>query len=202
MRSALLVVDVQRDFCPGGSLVVKEGDQVVPGLNSVIGAFERSGLPIFFTRDWHPRDHISFKDQGGMWPSHCVQGTPGAEFHADLLVPADASVISKGDQSDAEAYSGFQGTDLSLRLRNLGVSRIFLGGLTTDYCVRQSALDARQLAFEVEVLKDCIRPADVQPGDGDRALEELEKAGVRLTTSGAVLKELAARSRGITSCEK
>jgi nicotinamidase/pyrazinamidase len=186
-----LVVDVQKDFCPGGSLAVKGGDQVVPELNAVIGVFERSGLPLFFTRDWHPSDHISFKDRGGVWPPHCIRGTPGAEFHPDLLVPSDAYIINKGDQSDEEAYSGFQGTDLTLKLRNLGVSRIFLGGLTTDYCVRQSALDALRLGFEVNVLKDCIRAVDVHPGDGDRALGELAKAGVKLTTSEAALKELA-----------
>jgi nicotinamidase-related amidase len=186
-----LVVDVQVDFCPGGSLAVEGGDEVVAGLNAVIGASETSGLPIFFTRDWHPRDHISFKDRGGVWPPHCIQGTPGAGFHPGLLVPAVATIISKGDQSDAEAYSGFQGTDLSLKLRNHGVGRIFLGGLTTDYCVRQSALDALRLGFKVDVLVDCIRAVDVHPGDGDRALEELKNSGVGLTTSGAVLKELA-----------
>jgi nicotinamidase/pyrazinamidase len=190
-----LVVDVQQDFCPGGALAVKGGDEVVPRLNHVITAFERSGLPVFFTRDWHPEDHISFRARGGEWPPHCVQGTPGADFRGDLRVPSDAVIISKGNDRNAEAYSGFQGTDLSMRLQKLGVDQIFLGGLATDYCVKQSALDARQLGFEVNVLKDCTRAVDVHAGDGKRALAELKKAGVRLTTSEAVLKELASTQR-------
>jgi nicotinamidase/pyrazinamidase len=186
-----LVVDVQVDFCPGGALAVKNGDEVVPGLNRVIETFERQGLPIFFTRDWHPADHISFKSRGGIWPPHCVQGTPGAEFHPGLRIPPTAVIISKGSSRDAEAYSGFQGTGLEERLKSLGVDEIFLGGLTTDYCVRESTLDARKAGFSVTVMEDCIRAVDATPGDGDRALGEMHRAGAKLATSFEVVKQMA-----------
>ena len=186
-----MVVDVQRDFCRGGALAVKGGDEVVPGLNRVIEASERSGFPIFFTRDWHPRDHISFRDRGGPWPPHCVQGTPGAEFHPDLIVPSNAVVVSKGDDRDAEAYSGFQGTDLQARLKKSGVEEIFLGGLTTDYCVKESTMDARKGGFAVNVIEDCIRAVNVKAGDGAMAIEEMRRAGAELTKSSAVIKRLA-----------
>ena len=190
-RAALLVVDVQRDFCPGGVLPVERGDKVVPALNRIIGAFEDMGLPIFFTRDWHPPNHISFNGRGGPWPPHCVQGTRGAEFHPDLLIPPDAKIISKGNNPQLEAYSSFQGTGLEARLRRAGVDEIFLGGLTTDYCVKESVIDARRGGFSVEVLRDCIRPVDVKPGDGARALKEMLKAGAKLTTSSEAIKRLA-----------
>jgi len=191
LRLALLVVDVQRDFCPGGALAVKEGDAVVPGLNRVVAAAEESGLPVFCTRDWHPPDHMSFRSQGGVWPPHCVQGTPGAEFHPDLRIPTGAVVISKGDNPRAEAYSCFQGTDLETRLKKLGVDEVIIGGLTTDYCVRESALDALKAGFAVEVLEDCTRAVDVKPGDGARALADIRKAGAKLTTSTGVIRQLA-----------
>jgi len=164
---------------------------VVPGLNKVIKAFERRSLPIFFTRDWHPLDHISFRTRGGNWPPHCVQGTPGAEFHPGLRIPAAAAIISKGTSRDAEAYSGFRGTNLEELLKSLGVKEIFLGGLTTDYCVRETTLDARKAGFSVTVIKDCTRPVDVRPGDGARALIDMRRAGARLTTSSEVVKRLA-----------
>ena len=191
LRLALLVVDVQRDFCPGGALAVKEGDAVVPVLNKVVAAAEESGLPIFFTRDWHPPNHMSFRNQGGIWPPHCVQGTPGAEFHPALRIPTGAVVISKGDNPKAEAYSCFQGTDLEARLKKLGVEEVLLGGLTTDYCVRESALDAMKAGFAVEVMEDCTRAVNVRPGDGAKALADITKSGAKLVTSSAVIKELA-----------
>jgi len=190
-RPALLVVDVQRDFCPGGALAVKSGDEVIPGLNLVIEAFERRRLPIFFTRDWHPVDHLSFRGRGGIWPPHCVQGTLGAELHPNLRIPATATIISKGTSRDAEAYSGFQGTDLEERLRGLGVDEIFLGGLATDYCVRESTLDALKAGFSVTVIEDCIRPVNAKPGDGDRALADMRRAGARSAKSSEVVKQLA-----------
>lgn len=164
---------------------------MVPRLNPVIGAFRRSGLPIFFTRDWHPPNHISFRSQGGAWPPHCVQGTTGAEFHPGLLVPPGSTVISKGAEPTAEAYSGFQGTDLEARLRKEKVDKVFIGGLTTDYCVRESTLDARRAGFKVDVLEDCVRAVDVNPGDGARAFADMEKAGAKLTNSSAAVKRLA-----------
>jgi len=191
MRPALLVVDVQRDFCPGGTLAVRDGDEVVPGLNRVIEAFERRKLPILFTRDWHPADHVSFRSRGGIWPPHCVQGTPGAEFHPGLRIPVAAVIISKGISRDGEAYSGFQGTDLEERLKSLGVDAIFLGGLTTDYCVRESTLDALKAGFSVTVLADCTRAVDMRPGDGARALADMRRAGARIATSFEAVKQMA-----------
>lgn len=195
MRPALIVVDVQIDFCPGGALAVGYGDQVVPRLNKVIRAFEGSGLPVFFTRDWHPPDHISFRSQGGPWPPHCVQGSPGAGFHPGLHVPRGAEIISKGDAPSREAYSGFQGTDLEAKLKKLGVDALFIGGLATDYCVKETVLDAFGAGFSVEVLKDCARPVDVKPGDGARALAEVQRAGARLTTSSRAADRLAGKRR-------
>jgi nicotinamidase/pyrazinamidase len=170
---------------------VKEGDEVVPGLNRVIGAFASRGLPIFFTRDWHPADHMSFRSRGGVWPPHCVQGTPGAEFHPGLRIPSTAVIVSKGDSRDAEAYSGFQGTDLGERLHSLGVDSIFLGGLTADYCVRESTLDALGAGFSVTVLKDCTRAVNARPGDGERAFADMSRAGARFETSSELIKQLA-----------
>jgi nicotinamidase/pyrazinamidase len=183
MRRALLVVDVQRDFCPGGSLAVKDGDKVVPKLNKVVEAFQSAGVPVFFTRDWHPPDHISFKSRDGPWPPHCVQGTPGAEFHPRLKVPKDAVVISKGAEPDFEAYSGFQGTDLGKRLKDLGVEEVFIGGLTTDYCVKESSIDALSMGLKVNVLTDCIKGVNVRPDDSDTALRLIASKGARLTSS-------------------
>jgi len=192
---ALLVVDVQRDFCPGGALAVRNGDEVVPGLNRVIEVFERRKLPIFFTRDWHPANHISFRSRGGIWPTHCVQGTLGAEFHPGLKIPVAAVIISKGISKDGEAYSGFHGTDLEERLKSLGVDEIFLGGLTTDYCVRESTLDARKAGFSVTVIEDCTRAVDARPDDGARALADMRRAGARLETSFEVVKQMASTWR-------
>lgn len=148
-------------------------------------------MPVFFTRDWHPSNHISFKNQGGVWPPHCVQGTRGAEFHPGLRIPPGSVIISKGDKPTAEAYSGFQGTDLELRLRRMGVDEVFLGGLTTDYCVRESVIDARRAGFQVDVLEDCVRAVDAKPGDGAKALADMRKAGAKLTTSFVVVERMA-----------
>ena len=191
MRAALLVVDVQRDFCPGGALAVREGDEIVPGINRVVAGFDRAWLPIFFTRDWHPPDHISFRGQGGPWPLHCVQGTVGAAFHPSLRVPTSAVVISKGDDPSKEAYSGFQGTDLEARLRGLGVKEVFIAGLTTDYCVKETATDARKAGFTVKVIRDCIRAVDATPGDGTRAISKMKKEGAKLVGSHSVIRLLA-----------
>ena len=170
---------------------MKNGDAVVPRLNRVIKVAESAGVPIFYTRDWHPRNHMSFREQGGIWPPHCVQGTEGAMFHADLKVPATAVIISKGDDPRKEAYSGFQGTDLTKRLKALGIDEVFIGGLTTDYCVKESSLDALHDGFVVDVMTDCTRAVNVRPGDGRRALQAAKKAGAKLTTSRAAMKRLA-----------
>jgi nicotinamidase/pyrazinamidase len=176
---ALILVDVQRDFLPGGSLAVPAGDAVIPVLNRYVHEFNERRLPIFATRDWHPRDHCSFTHRGGPWPPHCIANTPGAEFGAALTLPVETEIISKGTLPEAEAYSGFQGTRLGTRLRELGCKRVFIGGLATDYCVRATALDALAAGLEVVILEEGTRPVDVEPGDGDRALEELSTQGAK-----------------------
>jgi nicotinamidase/pyrazinamidase len=182
---ALVVVDVQNDFLPGGALAVPAGDAVVPVLNRYIGEFERRRLPVFATRDWHPPGHCSFREQGGPWPPHCIAGTRGAEFARDLALPASARLVSKAARAEADAYSGFEGTDLASQMRQLQCTRVFIGGLATDYCVRASALDARAEGFEVVVLEDAIRAVDVHPGDGQRALQDLAMRGARTGARGA-----------------
>ena len=177
-HDALIVVDVQRDFMPGGALPVPEGDRVVGPLNEYIGLFERRGLPVFFTRDWHPKDHISFKGYGGIWPPHCVQDTEGAMFHPDLKIPSDNKfVISKGTSRDFDAYSGFQGTVLADLLRERGVRRVFVGGVATDYCVKNTVIGAINEGFGAILLLDAIKGVDVSPGDSDKAIEEMLSRG-------------------------
>ncbi|MBI1854217.1 MAG: isochorismatase family protein [Planctomycetes bacterium] len=177
---ALLLQDVQVDFCPGGALAVPDGDAVVPSLNRWIEAFEAARRPIFASRDWHPPDHCSFRDRGGTWPPHCVAGSAGAAFHPSLRLPPNVHVVSKATTRNAEAYSTFDGTDFDERLRRLGVRRLVIGGLATDYCVRATVLDARRLGFAVGVPRDAIRAVDVHPGDGDRAIAEMRAAGATI----------------------
>jgi nicotinamidase/pyrazinamidase len=177
---ALLVVDVQRDFLPGGSLAVPGGNDVIAPLNAYISAFEARRLPIFMTRDWHPADHCSFKSAGGPWPAHCVHDTPGAQWAKGLGVVPDARIISKATDAAVEAYSGFSGTSMLALLRQLDVHRLFVGGLATDYCVHASVLDARSHGFDVVVLTDAIRGINAQPGDETRALREMLANGATL----------------------
>lgn len=193
--SALLAVDVQNDFCPGGALPVPEGDKVVPVLNQYMGTFARAGLPIIASRDWHPRETRHFRDFGGPWPTHCVQGTPGAQFHPDLKLPEETVVVSKGMDPGDHGYSAFEATDesdtdLADLLRSRGVRRLYVGGLATDYCVRASVLDARRAGFETVLLTDALRGIDVEPGDVDRSIEEMVRAGARTATRDAVEEEL------------
>lgn len=177
---ALIVVDVQNDFLPGGRLAVPDGDAVVPVLNHYLALFAERGLPVFATRDWHTADHCSFREQGGPWPLHCVAGSDGAAFAAGLqLPPGRHAVITKADQPDRDAYSGFGGTDLAERLRAAGVRRLFIGGLATDYCVLNTVRDALSEGFEVLLLTDAVRAVDVQPGDGDRAVADMRTRGAR-----------------------
>ncbi|MGH8004560.1 MAG: nicotinamidase [Limisphaerales bacterium] len=166
---ALIMVDVQNDFCPGGALAIREGDLVVKPLNYAQKLFRH----IFATRDWHPEDHCSFMGRGGPWPPHCIQNTHGAKFHPDLEI-SRAWVISKAIEKDKDAYSGFQGTNLEARLQWEGIKRVFVGGLATDYCVRATALDALNADFEVVLLEDAVRGVGVKPGDSEKAIEELK----------------------------
>jgi nicotinamidase/pyrazinamidase len=188
-KAALVVVDVQRDFCPGGALAVVGGDSIIPTLNSVISAFRESRLPVVFTRDWHPRNHCSFKEQGGEWPKHCVALTRGAGFHPGLRIPRGSIIVSKGTRPNLEAYSGFQGTDLEKRLKRLGVEELFIGGLAADYCVKQTALDALGAGFEVYVMTDCVRGVNLRKGDSSAALRLLAKRGAGLTGSTTAVKK-------------
>ncbi len=181
-KAALIIVDVQNDFCPGGTLAVQDGAAVVPALNRYIARFKAAGLPVFATRDWHPARTGHFKDFGGAWPAHCVQGTKGAAFHPDLKLDDDIIVVSKGTAADEDAYSGFQGADqahipLAELLRAQGINRIFIGGLATDYCVKATALDGLKHGFKVVLLGDAIRGVNLNPNDSDLALSAMAEAG-------------------------
>ena len=175
----LIVVDVQRDFLPGGSLAVDDGNAVVPVLNRYIALARRTGMRIVASRDWHPPYHCSFKPSGGPWPAHCVAGTEGAAFAPALELPADVIIISKAIRSDADAYSAFEDTQLAEKLRAIGTKRVLVGGLATDYCVLNTVLDALRAGFQVLLLIDAIRAVNVHPGDGDRAEREMMAAGAR-----------------------
>jgi nicotinamidase/pyrazinamidase len=182
---AVLLVDPQNDFCPGGSLPVADGDQVMPVLNAWAAAAAQAGLPIFVSRDWHPPQTTHFQASGGVWPPHCVQGTTGAEFHPGLRLPPSARVVSKGMGSTEDAYSAFQARDEAARgltelLAAEQVRHLYVMGLATDYCVKASALAAREAGFEVTLVGAGVRAVNLQPTDGDAALSEMAKAGVRL----------------------
>jgi nicotinamidase/pyrazinamidase len=184
-RDALVIVDIQNDFCPGGALGVPGGDQVVPVLNRYAERFAARGAPVFASRDWHPTETTHFKPYGGVWPPHCVQGTPGADFHPDVALPAGTEIVSKGMDPRADAYSCFQaestdGMPFAAVLGERGVSRLFIGGLATDYCVRATVIDGVQAGFEMVVLADAVAAVDLAPGDGAKALDEMRAAGAQL----------------------
>jgi nicotinamidase/pyrazinamidase len=180
-KRALIVVDVQNDFCPGGSLEVPAGDEVVPPLNSLIEEFLERGEPVFKSRDWHAPKTKHFAAFGGAWPIHCIQNTKGAEFHPDLIDDIHIRVVSKG-LSDEDSYSAFHRTDLALQLRRLGVDEVWIGGLATDYCVKNTVLDALKEGFKVKALEYAMRPVEVNPGDGERALAEMRAAGAEVVS--------------------
>ena len=183
---ALLIEDVQNDFLHGGSLAVPRGEEVVPVLNRYLQIFTTQNLPVYAARDWHPERHCSFRAQGGSWPPHCVAGTRGAEFAAALRLPPSAVIVSKATTAEQEAYSSFQGTDLDQQLRAANIRRLFIGGLATDYCVLNTVRDALRLGYEVLLLIDAIRAVDVQPGDGQRAEEEMISLGAQRITVGGI----------------
>jgi nicotinamidase/pyrazinamidase len=190
MRDALIIVDVQNDFCPGGALAVSGGDEVVPVLNHYIDKFTKAGLPVFATRDWHPERTSHFNTDGGPWPPHCIRGTEGGKFHARLALGTNVVIVSKGMSPDADSYSGFQaisaeGVQLGDLLRARGVERIFVGGLATDYCVKYTVLDALKEGFKVVLIADAIRGVNLQPDDSERAIEEMVRAGVERATSAS-----------------
>ncbi len=173
MTVALLIVDVQHDFLPGGALAVPEGDAVIPALVAAAGTVD----VVVASRDAHPADHCSFVAQGGIWPPHCVEGTRGAELHPAIAALAPALVIEKATEADRDAYSAFDGTGLHEALRDRGVDRLLVGGLATDYCVRASVLDALRAGLEVTVIADGVRGVEVTAGDTERALDEMRAAG-------------------------
>jgi len=177
-HTALVVVDVQNDFCPGGTLAVPDGDKIIPALNEYIRKFKDSGAPIVFTRDWHPPDHSSFKSEGGPWPPHCVQNSEGAKFHRNLMIPHDAEIVSKAYEKD-EAYSFFRGTNLAEKLHRRGIGRLLVGGLATDYCVKDTVLDGLQHGFEVYHLDDASRGVNVNRNDSELALHEMLRRGAK-----------------------
>ncbi|MBI2421959.1 MAG: nicotinamidase [Candidatus Hydrogenedentes bacterium] len=183
-QDALIVVDVQNDFCPGGALAVLGGDMVVPAINRVIPKFEH----LFYSRDWHPGDHCSFSFApeyvDGSWPEHCVENTPGAEFHGGLMVPLDATIIDKGTDRDAECYSAFGNPRLEAALRDKGITRVFVAGLATDYCVKATALDALHAGFETILIEDGCRGVNDQTVA--EALVEMEAAGIPRVRSAAI----------------
>lgn len=185
---ALLVVDVQNDFLPGGSLAVPRGDEVVPLLNRCLALFSQRSLPVYASRDWHPANHCSFRAQGGPWPPHCMADTYGAEFPATLELPADAVIISKADTPEKDAYSAFGDTDLSLCLKAVDVRRLFVGGLATDYCVLNTVKDALALGYAVVLLADAVRAVEATPGDGEKAMMEMRTLGAQFALSTDLLQ--------------
>ncbi len=177
-KRALLVVDVQNDFCPGGALGVAGGDEVIAPLNDLIEEFLSRGELVVKSRDWHPPQTSHFAAYGGAWPPHCIRHTRGAEFHPDLIDDPRIVVISK-DKMDADEYSAFDRTGLDALLRERGIEEVWVGGLATDYCVKHSVLDAAREGFKVVVVSKAIRPVEVQPGDGERAIAEMREAGAQ-----------------------
>jgi len=182
MRTALIVVDMQRDFLPGGALAVSCGDEIIPVLNEYIRLFDAGKELVVFTRDWHPECHSSFVTHGGTWPVHCVRGARGAEIDDRLEFPSTCLLVSKAILQEKEAYSAFDGTRLAEYLVDLGVDQVFVGGVATDYCVKSTVLGGVANGFEVFLLKDAIRGVDLKQGDSARAVEEMRKGGARLVT--------------------
>ena len=181
-EAALLIVDVQNDFCPGGALAVPDGDRVIEPLSRVAERFSAAGLPVLASRDWHPPVTCHFREFGGLWPPHCIQNSPGAAFHPALRLPEGTLVISKGSEPDSDSYSAFDGrgaggSSLGDILAALHVRHLYVGGLATDYCVRSSVLDARKAGLEVTVLVDAIAGVDVAAGDCEKARDEMVHAG-------------------------
>ena len=182
-KQALIVVDVQNDFCPGGTLAVAHGDEVVEPLNKLIDEFLERGDPVYKSRDWHPPTTKHFQSYGGTWPVHCVQNTKGAEFHPALRDDPRIEVISKG-LGDKDCYSAFDETDLAARMRDQKVEEVVVGGLATDYCVKNTVLDAVKHGFKVKAVENAMRAVDVEPGDGERAIEEMRSAGAEIVSTG------------------
>jgi nicotinamidase/pyrazinamidase len=187
LKKALLVVDVQNDFCPKGALAVAKGDEVIPVLNKYIKEFSKNKLPVFVSRDWHPKITGHFKKFGGRWPQHCVRETKGAAFHPKLKLPNEAIILSKGMDPARDGYSAFQAqdancTDFLNLLKIFGVSEIYIGGLATDYCVKFSALDLLRHGFKVYLLTDAVKGVNISSRDSEDAIKEMAACGAKLIT--------------------
>jgi nicotinamidase/pyrazinamidase len=198
--AALLIVDVQNDFCPGGALAVPDGDRVVEPLSRAAECFAAAGLPVLASRDWHPPVTGHFIEQGGIWPPHCVQGSSGAAFHPALRLPQGTQVISKGISPDSDSYSAFDGRNTDGRpfvdiLADLQVRHLYVGGLATDYCVRSTVLDALKAGFRVTVLVDAIAGVDVSAGDSEKAREEMRLAGASFCTADEASRQICCKVR-------
>jgi nicotinamidase/pyrazinamidase len=183
MSKALLIIDFQNDFCPGGALAVDDGDQIAEPIKRMAGEFDYT----FATRDWHPPDHSSFETERGPWPVHCVQGTHGADLHPSMEAIEIEEIVDVGREREDQGYSGFEKSNLAQRMRDRGVEEVAVVGLATDYCVRASAIDAAKEGFDTTVVTDAIRAVDVEPGDGERAIGEMKEAGAKLATSEELL---------------
>ncbi len=195
--AALILVDIQNDFCPGGALAVTEGDEIIATVNRLVHQFPL----VVSTQDWHPANHISFKERGGPWPPHCVQGTPGAELHSALNTNTVANYFRKASLPDKDAYSEFEGVDENGRtldgfLKSRRVKSVYVVGLATDYCVKATVLDALRLGYEVFAVTDAMRAVNVNPDDGAKALGEMERNGAHLITSDEILERSDPASAG------
>lgn len=191
MAEALLIIDFQNDFTPGGALAVSGGDRIADPIKRLAPEVDT----VIATRDWHPPDHSSFEAEGGPWPVHCVQGTPGAELHPSIGELEIEAIVDVGREREDQGYSGFERSDLAEMLRERNVDKVYVCGLATDYCVRASAIDASLEGFETIVVEDAIRAVDVNDGDGERAIEDMKKAGASLATSDQILAEIRRRPR-------
>jgi nicotinamidase/pyrazinamidase len=187
LKKALLIVDVQNDFCPGGALAVPEGDKIVPAINKYIRIFAKKKLPIFATRDWHPVKTKHFKDFGGVWPVHCIQNTKGAAFHPDLKLSKEAILLYKGMDPEEDCYSSFSAQDLSGQplfklLKRIGITEIYIAGLATDYCVKYTAIDAFKHGFKVKILLDAVKGVNLKTNDSTEAIKKITKMGAKKIT--------------------
>lgn len=195
LKKALLIVDVQNDFCPGGSLAVPEADKIIPNLNKYIKIFSQNKLPVFASRDWHPKKTVHFKKFGGVWPVHCVQNTKGAKFHPKLKLPEETIILSKGMDPEKDSYSAFQaldsnGMEFMNLLKYLGIQKIFIGGLATDYCVKYSAIDALRNGLKVKLLTDVIKGVNLSPADSEEAIKEMERYGAKKESLKNIAEEI------------
>lgn len=192
--SALLIVDVQNDFCPGGSLAVPGGDEIIPAINRYIRLFQEKGLPVLASRDWHPQETVHFKTCGGAWPVHCLQGSEGARFHPDMKLPDNVVVLSKGMNPERDdEYSDFHavtenGVPFPEFLKEQGINRLYVSGIATDYCVKATVLDALNHGFNVTLLADALRGVDLNPGDSAKAMEEMVAAGAAVADINSLEK--------------